>query len=245
MLRPRIIVSFLLKNNGFYKTTNFKNPVYIGDPINAIRIFTEKKVDEIIIYDIDATKNNTYPNYNLLKILASESRMPICYGGAVKSIEIAKKLFELGIEKISLNNAIFDNFGLLKLLIKNFGSQSIVATLDISKINNEGKYGIYSKYEKDFKNVELLDFIKNLEKIGVGEIIINNIDLDGTMKGYDKNLINRIYNSINIPVSFVGGAKSFEELNEIKQKYKIIGLAAGSIFFYKGVHKAVLFSYPN
>ena len=245
MIKSRIIVSFLLKKNGFYKTTNFKNPVYIGDPINTIRIFTEKKVDEIIIYDIDATINNTLPNYNLLKILASETRMPICYGGAVKSIEIAKKLFELGIEKISLNNAIFDNLDLLKLLIKNFGSQSIVTTLDISKNNTNGVYRVSSQYGKNFAKIDLLDLIKKLEKIGIGEIIINNIDLDGTMKGYDKNLINKIYNSVSIPVSFVGGAKSFKELEDIISNFKIIGLAAGSIFFYKGIHKAVLFSYPN
>ena len=231
MIKPRIIVSFLLSKNGFYKTINFSKPTYIGDPINAIRIFTEKKVDEIIIYDIEASKYEKEPNYNLLRILASETRMPICYGGGIKNIDIAKKIFELGIEKISLNKAIFNNINLLKSLIKQIGSQSIAVTLDVAKNDNDQKYYIYNNYGDDLFKSDFFEFIKKLEDIGIGEIIINNIDLDGTMKGYDISLIRSVYNKITIPSSFIGGASSFKEIKEIANEFKVIGLGAGSLFF--------------
>ena len=205
--------------------------LHIGDPINAVRIFTEKKVDEIIIYDIDASRKNKDPNYHLLEILAAESRMPICYGGGINNADKAKKIFGLGIEKISLNKIIFNDIDLLKSLINQFGSQSIAVTLDVSKNNLEGRYAIFENYGKKLLNVNFLTFIKELENLGIGEIIINNIDLDGTMNGYDIDLIRSVYKNVSIPSSFIGGARSYKEINSIIEEFNIIGLGAGSLFF--------------
>ena len=188
MLRPRIIPSLLLHDKGLVKTVNFKSPKYIGDPINAVRIFNEKEVDELAFFDIDATVLNKEPDYILIEKLANQSRMPLCYGGGVKTVEQAQKIFGLGIEKIALSNAVIQNPQLVTQIADRVGSQSVIVVLDIKK-KLLGGYEIYTHNGKKSTGINPVKFAKELEALGVGEIIINSIDQDGMMNGFDLSLI--------------------------------------------------------
>ena len=175
MLRPRIIPSLLVQDNGLVKTVNFKNPKYVGDPINAVRIFNEKESDELVVIDIDATVKKEDPDYKLIERLASECRMPLCYGGGIISIQIADKLFEIGVEKLSVQNIIFDNFGIITQITRKYGSQSLVVSIDIKK-DIFGRYKIYNSSKKIKYNFEISTFLKKIEDAGAGEILINFVD---------------------------------------------------------------------
>lgn len=244
MLRPRIIPCLLVQDKGLVKTVNFKNPKYIGDPINAVRIFNEKEVDELIVLDIDATADNREPDYKMIENLASECRMPLCYGGGVKTVEQAQKIFRLGVEKIALSSAAIHDIELVKKIGEIVGTQSVVIVVDVKK-SFFGSYDIYTHngHKKAKKN--LIDFAKELEEIGIGEIIINSIDNDGMMKGYDLTLIEKIRNAVSIPMTVIGGAGSLKDIGQLFNKFGIIGAAAGSFFVFKGIYKAVLISYPK
>ena len=244
MLRPRIIPSLLLHDNGLVKTVNFKSPKYVGDPINAVRIFNEKKVDELVIFDIDATVFNKEPDYLLIEKLANQSRMPLCYGGGVKTVEQAQKLFSLGIEKIAISSAVIQNPQLVKQIAERVGSQSVIVVLDIKK-KLLGGYEVYIHNGKKPTGINPIKFAKELEYLGAGEIIINSIDQDGIMKGYDLNLVDKISESISIPLTVLGGAGSLLDIKTIIDKHGVIGAAAGSLFVFKGIYKAVLINYPN
>ncbi len=241
MLRPRIIPVLLLQDNYVVKTTKFKNPEYVGDPINIIRIFSEKEVDEITIFDISLF-NNKNINFKLIEDIASNARMPLCYGGGIKEVWHAEKLFSIGIEKISVSKSFFINPSIITEIIKEFGSQSVAITLDINT-NDDGRYYIYDNVKTNLNSIE--NTISELNDLGVGEIIIQSVYKDGTEEGYDETLIEKLYNLSKAPITFVGGARSFDNIFEIANKYKIIGLGAGNIFIYKGKNKAVLLSYPN
>ncbi len=246
MLRPRIIPCLLIRNGGLIKTKNFQEIKYLGDPLNAVRIFNEKQVDEIIILDIDATLKGIKPNYQLINDIASECSMPICYGGGIKTLDEIEHLIRMGIEKIALSSSAIMNPSLLKTASDRVGSQSIVVVLDIKKIGLINKsYKIFTHNGKESININLIDLIQGLEDKGVGEIVINSIDRDGTMKGYDMNLMDIVFENTNIPVTALGGAGNYQDLTELIQRYKIIGAAAGSIFVFKGKFKAVLLQYPN
>jgi len=244
MLQTRVIPVLLLKKNGLYKTVKFKNPTYIGDPINAVKIFNEKDVDELAILDIAATSNSNEINYKLIKELASECFMPLSYGGNINNIEQIKKLFEIGIEKVILNSHIHNNLELITEASELYGSQSIVVSIDVKK-NFFGKHEIYTHSGKKKIKTDLIEFIKTVEEKKAGEIIINSIDLDGVMKGYDIDLMKKIVDSVNIPVVAVGGAGNIEHIQELVKKTKVSAAAAGSIFVYYGKHKAVLINYPT
>jgi cyclase len=244
MLRPRIIPSLLLHDNGLVKTVNFKSPKYVGDPINAVRIFNEKQVDELVIFDIDATVFNKEPDYLLIEKLANQSRMPLCYGGGVKTVEQAQKLFSLGIEKIALSSAVIQNPQLVKQIADRVGSQSVIVVLDIKK-KLLGGYEVYIHNGKKPTGINPIKFAKELEYLGAGEIIINSIDQDGVMKGYDLTLVDKISESISIPLTVLGGAGSLLDIKTIIDKHGVIGAAAGSLFVFKGIYKAVLINYPN
>jgi cyclase len=244
MLRPRIIPSLLIHNHGLVKTVNFKNPKYVGDPINAVRIFNEKQVDELAIFDIDASVNNSKPNFELLKKLANQSRMPLCYGGGVKTVNDALKIFSLGIEKIAINSGIIDNPSLISEIADRVGSQSVVAVLDVKK-KFLGGYELAVSNGKILTGINPMDFAIKAQDLGAGEVIVNSIDRDGTMKGFDLELINKISSGIKSPLTVLGGAGSLSDIKKVINSHGIIGVAAGSLFVFKGPYKAVLINYPS
>lgn len=244
MLRPRIIPSLLVHDNGLVKTVNFKNPKYVGDPINAVKIFNEKEVDELAVFDIDATVLGKEPDYVLIKKLANQSRMPLCYGGGVRTVEQAQKIFGLGIEKIALSAAVIENPDLITQISDRVGSQSVIVVMDVKK-KLMGGYEIYTHNGKKSSGINPVAFAEKAQKLGAGEIIINSIDQDGVMKGFDLNLIDKISEKISIPITVLGGAGSLQDIKKVMDRHGIIGVAAGSLFVFKGVYKAVLISYPT
>lgn len=243
MLRPRIIPFLLLKKDYLIKTINFEKEIYIGDPINAIKIFNEKKVDELIILDIEASKLNYEPDYKLIEKIALEANMPICIGGGIKNSEQANRIFNLGVEKICLSSILTQNLSILQELSSNVGSQSIGAVLDVKKIKN--KYALFINNGEIKIDMDLKEFINSLQKNGVGEIIINSIDKDGQMNGYDFELVDEFINEINVPFTIVGGAGKLEDVQSLYKKYKNINFGCGSMFVFKGSRRSVLLNYPN
>jgi cyclase len=227
------------------KTTNFKDPKYVGDPLNAVKIFNEKEVDELIVLDIDATTENRGPDFDLIKNLAIECRMPFCYGGGITTVEQAKKIISLGAEKVALSNAAINNTIILKQIGNAVGIQSVVVVLDIKKKKLFGGYEIVTHNAKKIANVKLIDFIKQLVEIGIGELVINSVDNDGKMLGFDFKLFDLIRDQTDMPMTIMGGAGSLEDIQEAINKYKTIGVAAGSLFVFKGKYRAVLINYPD
>ncbi len=244
MLRPRIIPSLLIQDNGLVKTVNFKNPKYVGDPINAVKIFNEKEVDELCIYDIDATANGNEPNYSLIERLANQSMMPLCYGGGVKTVEQAQRIFGLGIEKIALSSAVINNSNLITEIAERVGSQSVIVVLDVKK-KLLGGYEVYTHNGKTATGINPIKFVEEIQRLGAGEIVINSIDRDGVMKGYDLDLIEKIREKITLPMTVLGGAGSLDDIEKVIARHGVIGVAAGSLFVFKGPYKAVLINYPN
>lgn len=242
MLRSRVIPCLLIHNKGLVKTTNFMSPKYIGDPINAVKIFNEKEVDEIMILDIDATVNGTEPNYSLIEKLANECRMPLCYGGGINSVAQASKIIELGVEKVALSSAIIKNTKLISSIAKIIGSQSVVAVIDVKK-KTFGGYSVFTNNGKKKTDDNLVKLLKKIEDCGAGEIVINSIDHDGAMKGYDLKLVKEVRDIVSIPITALGGAGSKDHIFELVNQFKIIGAAAGSLFVFKGIYKAVLINY--
>lgn len=244
MLRPRIIPCLLVKDKGLVKTINFKNPKYVGDPINAVRIFNEKQVDELMVLDIDASAENKEPDYKMIENLAAECRMPLCYGGGVKTPEQAQRIFGLGVEKIAISSAAVEDNTLVTRIAERVGSQSVVVIIDVKK-KLLGGYEVYINNGKNASGKNPFELVKQLEKLGAGEIVINSIDHDGVMKGYDSTLVDQVRKVINLPLTVLGGAGSLQDIGNLIRKYGIIGAAAGSLFVFKGFYKAVLINYPN
>lgn len=244
MLRPRIIPCLLVHDKGLIKSVNFKNYKYVGDPINAVRIFNEKEVDELMVLDIDATAENREPDYKMIENLATECRMPLCYGGGVKTVEQAQRIFSLGVEKIAISSAIFEDLTLIQKMGEKVGTQSVVVVLDIKK-KVLGGYEVYTHNGKKKTGKNPIELAKELEKLGVGEIVVNSIDQDGVMKGYDLALIEKIREVISIPMTVLGGAGTLNDIGQLISKFGIIGASAGSLFVFKGIYKAVLINYPT
>jgi cyclase len=245
MLRPRIIPCLLVHQKGLVKTVKFNEGKYVGDPINAVRIFNEKEVDELMVLDIDATVDNKEPDFNMIKNLAMECRMPFCYGGGVKTVEHVKKIINLGAEKVAISAEAIRNPSIISEMSKTVGGQSVVIVLDIKKSGFFGKYELYTHNGKKSTGKSPFEFAKLVEENGAGEIIVNSIDNDGVMKGYDMNLIDKIRQSVSLPITVLGGAGSLDDIKAVINKHNIIGLAAGSLFVFKGIYKAVLISYPS
>jgi len=222
----------------------FKDPHYIGDPLNAIKIFNEKEVDELIFLDVDASRKGVDPDYEIIRDFASECFMPVCYGGGIKTIEQIQKIFKLGIEKISINNSAIKNDKLIKQAVEKFGSQSIVVAIDIRK-SLLGKYHIYDHTTKKLLKEPFLSYIKCIENLGVGEIFVNNVDLDGTQKGYDIDLLKQVVACVDVPVIACGGAGKLEDFILAKKETNVSAVAAGSFFVFQGKHNAVLITYPK
>lgn len=244
MLRPRIIPCLLVKNKGLVKTVQFKDGKYVGDPINAVRIFNEKEADELMVIDIEATSKNNEPDYKMIENLASECRMPLCYGGGIKNLEQAQRIFSLGVEKIAISSAAISNPKIISEIASKVGSQSVVVVLDVKR-KIFGGYDLYINNGKKNLNINPVEFAIKMEKDGAGEIVVNSIDNDGVMNGYDLDLIDKVRNSVTLPLTVLGGAGNIEDIGRLIQKYGIIGAAAGSLFVFKGKYKAVLINYPN
>jgi len=234
----------LIKDGGLVKTTQFGDPKYVGDPINAVRIYNEKQVDELIVLDIDASTQDKDPDLDMISDLASECRMPLCYGGGIKSTDQIRNIIELGVEKVSLNSEAIRNPDLVSWGASYVGSQSIVITLDIKK-KLLGKYRVFTHNGKVNTGIDPVELIHQFQDMGVGEIVINSIDNDGVMKGYDYDLIDAIKDEIRVPLSVLGGAGSLDHIGELIRRYGTVGACAGSLFVFKGIYRAVLINYPN
>ena len=245
MLLPRIIPCLLIKNKGLVKTVNFDKPKYIGDPINAVKIFNEKEVDELIVLDIDASVDKRQPDYNMIQNLAEECRMPLCYGGGVKSVEQIEKIIGLGVEKVAISSAAVDNPNIIKQASQCVGNQSLVVILDIKKRLFGKNYNIWINNGSKNTRKDPVSFVNELEKLGAGEIVINSIDNDGTMNGYDFVLIQKLMSLLSVPTTVLGGAGSLEDIGNLINKFGLLGAAAGSLFVFKGAYRAVLINYPN
>jgi cyclase len=248
MLRPRIIPCLLVHNKGLVKTVNFQNPKYVGDPINAVKIFNEKEVHELMVLDIDASINHSEPDFELIRKLAIECRMPFCYGGGIKTVEQAKKIINLGAEKVAISSAALYNLSLLSEIGLTVGKQSVVVVLDIKKKSSligSNTYELYTHNgSKKFKT-SLIDYINQVNTIGIGELVINSIDKDGLMNGYDLELVDIVRKLVDVPLTVLGGAGSLTDFNNLFDKFGVIGAAAGSFFVFRGKFKAVLISYPT
>lgn len=245
MLRPRLIVSLLLSNNALVKTINFKDPKYIGDPLNAVRIFNEKNVDELFIADIGVTREKKRPNFNLISKISQECRMPICYGGGITNIEDIERIINLGVEKVSISSAFLENPLLVTRANKKFGSQSIVICLDVKKSRFSRKYFASINNGNKLITKDLFPIIEQLEELGAGELIINSVEKDGMRSGYDLNLCKKISKLTNLPITFLGGAGSLDDFKKLWETCGIVGAAAGSLFVFKGKFRAVLINYPT
>ncbi|MCT7487113.1 AglZ/HisF2 family acetamidino modification protein [Aliarcobacter cryaerophilus] len=241
MLRHRIIPSLLIKDGGLYKGTKFKDHKYVGDPINALKIFNEKEVDEIVLLDISATKNGI--NFELIKEIATEAFFPLGYGGGIKSIEDIKRLFNLGIEKVVLNTWAINNKKLISEASSLFGAQSIVVSVDYKK-SFFGKLEVYSNNGVTKTSYELMEWMKEVEQLGAGEIYLNSIERDGTMTGYDVDTIKKVASYVNIPLIVAGGASKLEDFKSVIEA-GASAVSAGAMFVFHGKHKAVLIQYPK
>lgn len=245
MLRPRIIPCLLVQNGGLVKTVKFAQPKYVGDPINAVKIFNEKEVDELVVVDIDATVKNRAPDYGLIKNLAAECRMPLCYGGGVTAVEQVERIVSLGAEKVAISSAAIRDPELVARAAEVVGGQSIVVVMDVKKGWRRGKYELWTHNASKRTGVCPVEFAQKVQALGAGEVVINAIDRDGVMKGYDLELVRAIREAISLPMTVLGGAGSLEDIGELIDTFGIVGAAAGSLFVFKGVYRAVLISYPS
>ena len=228
--------------SGLYKSHQFKKLTYIGDPLNAIKIFNDKEVDELMFFDIDSTVNKTEPNFQLIEDIAGECFMPLCYGGGVKSISQMQRIYQSGVEKISISSAAVTDPNLIKEASKIFGSSSIIVTIDVKK-NIWGKYKVFTHNGKINTNMSPLEMLKIIEENGAGEIVINNIDKDGTMTGFDEQLLKEIKTNSKIPVIALGGASKIQDIENAFNFSKVDAVACGSLFVFKGSLKGVLINY--
>lgn len=244
MLKTRVIPCLLLKNQGLVKTVKFRDPKYVGDPINAVKIFNEKEVDELVFLDITATTENRKPNFRLIADIASEAFMPFGYGGGVRDINDAKELFNLGVEKVIINSHAVDRPLFIKEASNLFGSQSIVVSIDVKK-NILGKYEVHMHGGKKNTKLYPVTFAQEMEGMGAGELLINSIDRDGTQSGYDIELIKKITAAVAIPVIVSGGAGKIEDFAKAVKEGGASAVAAGSMFVFHGKHRAVLITYPS
>jgi cyclase len=225
------------------KTVRFREGKYVGDPINAVRIFNEKEADELIVLDIDATAKGNKPDMKMIQFWAAECRMPLCYGGGVKTVEEAKTIIGLGVEKVALSSAAVENPEIVAAIAAEIGNQSVVVVLDVK--SSGGKYVIWTHNATKNTGKCPIEFSKQLQGLGVGEIVLNSIDRDGEMKGYDFDIAGRVRAAVTVPMSVLGGAGSLKDIASLINRFGIIGAAAGSLFVFKGIYRAVLINYPN
>jgi cyclase len=244
MLEPRIIPCLLLHKDGLFKTVKFKAPVYVGDPINVVKIFNEKGADELILLDIDATVSGKNPSYDWIRDIVSEAFMPITYGGGVKSLQQMEVLFQLGIEKVALSSAALENPKFVSAAASKFGSQSVTVVVDYKRSFWSRHPLIYTHNGKRRQNIPLLEWVQRVEKLGAGEVIINSIERDGTMIGYEHETIQAAAAVTAIPIVAMGGASSVNEMHTVISASGASGAAAGSLFVFRAKGQGVLVNYP-
>jgi imidazole glycerol-phosphate synthase subunit HisF len=241
--RIRVIPVLLMHDRGLVKSLKFKDYKYVGDPINAVRIFNEKEVDELAILDIDASRENRVPDISRIEEIVSEAFMPIAYGGGITTVDQVKRILSVGVEKVILNKSAVKNPALVTDVAKQFGSQSAVVSIDYKK-NFFGKQVIYIENGKTGTGLDPLLFAKQMEDAGAGEILLNSIERDGSFSGYDLDMIEKISHSVNIPMIAVGGAASLADFKQAVQ-HGASAVSAGSMFVFQRPHRAVLISYPS
>ena len=244
MHRARVIPCLLIRGNGLVKTRKFKDPVYVGDPVNAIRIFSEKEVDEIVLLDIDASREGREPNYELIAEMAGEAFMPAAYGGGIRSLEQIRRLIRAGIEKVVINTAAAESTDVVRAAADMFGCQAVVGAVDVKR-TLLGGYRVVARSATVDINAGLEEHIQRLISAGVGEIFLNSVDRDGMMEGYDLQLIRRVTQNVNVPVIACGGAGTIDHLSQAVREGGASAVAAGSMFVFHGKHRAVLINYPK
>ena len=244
MMKTRVIPCLLLREGGLVKTVKFKDPSYVGDPINAVKIFNTKEVDELVVLDIGATAEGRAPDFEAILDIVSEAFMPVAYGGGITQVDQAQQLFALGVEKVVINSAAVDSPDLISQLAVRFGSQSVVVAVDAKRC------GIFSKLEAMTHNAgnktgkDPAAFAREMERLGAGEIFLTAVDRDGTMTGYDVELIKQVADAVDVPLVACGGAGKLSDFTRAAQA-GASAVAAGSLFVYHGPHRAVLISYPD
>jgi cyclase len=242
--RPRVIPALLLMNGLLYKTVRFKSPKYVGDPRIAVKIFNDKCADELVLLDIRATVESRAPDLKLIEEIAGECFMPMAYGGGVRDIETARRLFLLGVEKVILNSAAVENPSLVRDLSDRFGAQSIVVAIDVRRdwLKRPQVVTYAGTKRAPFTPQE---WARRVEALGAGEILLNSVDRDGTFQGYDVALVRDIAHAVNVPVVACGGAGKVEDCARVVKEAGASAAAAGSIFVFQGIHRAVLISFPS
>jgi cyclase len=247
VLRPRIIPCLLIHQRGLVKTIGFGESTYVGDPINAVKIFNEKEADELIVLDIDATVENREPNYQVIGHLAAECRMPLCYGGGIRTVEQAKRIVGLGVEKIAVGAGAIELPNLVSSVANTVGTQSVVVVADVrhtAATSNPG-YILCSHNGKRQHQEPPIAFVKRMQAAGAGEILVNSIDHDGRMNGYDLEFARAVRCELSVPLTILGGAGSLADIQQLFAVCGVVGAAAGSLFVFKGKYRAVLISYPD
>jgi cyclase len=244
MLLKRVIPTLLLKKQSLVKTVKFKNAHYIGDPINTVRIFNELEVDEICLLDITASKERRDPNYRMLSEIADECFMPLSYGGGITAFEQAKQVLGIGFEKVVINSSAFTHPKLIPEVVKTFGSQSVIGSVDVKKTFFGGKK-VFSRSGTKNENRKVLDWCRQLEQMGVGEILLTSIDHEGTWEGYDIDLIKIITNELKVPVIASGGAGKINDIEEVVKSGGASGAAVGSMVVYQKKDCGVLINFPD
>lgn len=244
MIRARVIPCLLLRGHGLVKTRKFKDPVYVGDPVNAVRIFSEKEVDELVILDIDASREGREPDYELVAEIAGECFMPVAYGGGIQTLAQARKLIRCGIEKVVINSASIESTGFIREIADVFGSQAVVGSIDARKTLLCG-HRVFVKSGTVDTKLKPEDHAASLVQAGVGEILLTSIDRDGQMQGYDIELIKKVSAKVNVPVVACGGAGTLDHMRRAMSESGASAVSAGSMFVFYGKHRAVLINYPT
>ena len=245
MLRSRITPCLLIQDGGLVKTRKFTDPKYVGDPINAVKIFNEKEVDELAIYDIDASVHARGPDFDHLRSIAVESRMALSYGGGIRNAADAVRLIQSGFEKVSVSAAAIERPALIRELSDAVGRQSVVVTIDVKKAGLLGRTGVFTHNGRRAAKVPFVEFLHQASDAGAGEIVINNIDRDGMMQGYDLELAHTVRNTVDMPMTMLGGAGDTGHMRDLINAIGTCGAAAGSMFVFNGIYRAVLISYAR
>lgn len=244
MAIARVMPCLLLRGHGLVKTRKFKDPIYLGDPVNAVRIFSEKEVDELIVLDIDASREGREPNYQLLAEIAGECFMPVAYGGGIRTLEQVRKIIRCGVEKIVINTAAVESTDVIRASADVYGSQAVVGSVDVKK-TLFGAYRIVTNSATIEAKTRLMEHIHRLVNAGAGEIFLNSVDRDGMMAGYDLELLRSVTREVNVPVVACGGAGSVEHLAQAVHQGGASAVAAGSMFVFHGRLRGVLINYPQ
>ena len=244
MLKTRVIPCLLLRGAGLVKTVGFKNPKYVGDPINAIRIFNDKEVDELVLLDINASAERRGPAYGVIEEVASECFMPLAYGGGIHSVEEARRILKLGVEKVIFNTAAWRTPEVVRDASREFGAQAVVASIDVRR-KLFGRHEVYVENGSRPAGVEVVEYAKRMEDAGCGEIFLTSIDRDGTQKGYDLELVAKVSAAVKVPVIASGGAATVADFAAAVDQGGAAAVAAGAMFVFHGPHRAVLITYPS